>query len=193
MIAAVILAGGESRRMGLPKLALELEGRTLLAHAVDTALQVTPYVVVVVGAYAELYTPLARAAGAEVVVNPDWDEGLASSLRAGIKSVPEEADAALILLGDQPLVTVEHFEKMLEVYRSSASTLVFSSYSGVRGAPTLLDRSLFGAVQTLRGNTGARTLQDRARVAEVKLREAFDVDTPEDAARLGLSPARVKL
>lgn len=193
MIAAVILAGGESRRMGLPKLALELEGRTLLARAVATTLQVTPYVVVVVGAYAELYATLARAAGAKVIVNPDWNEGLASSLRAGIKSLPEEADAALILLGDQPLVTAEHFEKMLNVYRSSASTLVFSSYSGVCGAPTLLDRSLFGAVQTLRGDTGARALQGRAQVAEVKLREAFDVDTPEDAARLGLSPAHAKL
>lgn len=191
--ATVVLAGGASRRMGEPKLLLELEGRPLLARAVETALQVTPHVVVVVGAYAELYTPLALAAGAEVVENPAWREGLASSLRAGVAALPEEVDAALVLLGDQPLVPARHFEKMLAVYRSSAATLVFSSYSGVRGAPTLIDRSLFGVVQTLTGDRGARALQDLARVAEIALQAAFDVDTPEDAARLGLTPARARM
>ncbi len=187
-IAAVVLAGGESRRMGAPKLALEFEGKTLLARAVATARRVCPHVVAVVGAYAELYAPLAEAAGAAVVVNPDWREGLASSLRAGVASLPPQTAAALVLLGDQPLVPVEHFEKMLEVYRTTAATLVFSKYDGVRGAPTLLDAALFGAVQTLTGDTGARALQDRARVATVPLGAAFDVDTPEDAVRLKLNP-----
>ena len=187
MIAALVLAGGESRRMGAPKLALEFEGKTLLVRAAETALQVTPHVVVVVGAYAELYTPLAIEAGAEVVVNSEWREGLASSLRAGVAALPTETEAALVLLGDQPLVPVEHFEKLLETYRLSAAPLVFSTYDGVRGAPTLIDHSLFGAVQTLTGDTGARALQDLAEVAEVRLATAFDVDTPEDAARLDLT------
>ena len=179
--------------MGEPKLALEFRGKTLLARAVETALQVVPHVVVVVGAYAELYAPLAKAAGAEVVVNPDWQEGLASSLRAGVAALPENTAAALVLLGDQPLVPVKHFEKMLAVYRAEAAALVFSLYDGVRGAPTLIDAALFGTVQTLTGDTGARALQDRARVAVVNLEEAFDVDTPADAARLGLARARAKL
>ncbi|CAN5865896.1 nucleotidyltransferase family protein [soil metagenome] len=193
MIAAVVLAGGESRRMGAPKLALELEGRALLARAVETASQVASSVVVVVGAYAELYAPLAETAGARVVVNPDWREGLASSLRVGVAALPPQTEAALVLLGDQPLVPVEHFEKMLAVHRADAVTLVFSSYDGVRGAPTLIDASLFGAVQTLTGDTGARALQRGARVAEVPSAEAFDVDTPDDAARLNLTPVRARL
>ena len=187
MIAALVLAGGESRRMGQPKLALVFEGKTLLARAVETASQVSPHVVVVVGAYAELYTPLAVKAGAEVVVNRAWEEGLASSLRAGIAALSPETEAALVLLGDQPLVPVEHFEKLIETYRTTAATLVFSSYDGVRGAPTLIERSLFGAVQTLTGDTGARALQNRARVEDVKLEHFADVDTPEDAARLNLT------
>ena len=179
--------------MGEPKLVLELGGQTLLARAAETALQVCPHVVVVVGAYAEVYAPVAEAAGAEVVVNPEWREGLASSLRVGVAALPPETGAAFVLLGDQPLVPVEHFEKMLAAYRADAATLVFSSYDGVRGAPTLIDRTLFGAVQTLTGDTGARALQNGARVAVVKLEHAFDVDTPEDAARLGLARARAKL
>ena len=186
-VSAVILAGGESRRMGGPKLALELEGRTLLARAVETALQVCPQVLVVVGAYAELYTPLAEAVGARVVVNPNWREGLASSLRVGVASLPPQTAAVLVLLGDQPLVPVAHFEKMLSLYRSTDATLLFSQYDGVRGAPTLIDASLFGAVQTLTGDTGARALQDLARVAAVPLAASFDVDTPADAVRLRLT------
>ncbi len=178
----MVLAAGESRRMGFAKLLLRHRGKSLLARAVATAAQICDAVWVVVGAYPRRYGTEAEAAGAEVVVNPDWEEGLASSLRRGVEALPAEYGVAFILLADQPFVEKRHLQTLLERRRTDGCDLVLSRYEGVLGAPALVDRPLFPQIMTLRGDRGARALTRVASsVGEVPLRTPQDVDSPEDA------------
>ena len=184
----MVLAAGESRRMGFAKLLLQHRGRSLLARAVATAAQVCDAVWVVVGAFERRYRDEAEAAGATVVMNPDWEEGLASSLRRGIEALPAEYGATFILLADQPFVAKGHLEALLERHLTDGCDLVLSRYQGVLGAPALVDRALFPKLLTLRGESGARSLLGEAgSVGEVRLRSSQDVDTREDA-RTWLEP-----
>lgn len=179
----MVLAAGESRRMGFAKLLLRHRGQSLLARAVATAAQACDAVWVVVGAYPRRYGNEAKAAGADVVLNPDWREGLASSLRRGVEALPPEFSAALILLADQPFVERDHLEALLERHRTDGCDLVLSRYQGVLGAPAVVARSLFPQIMTLRGERGARALTRVASsVGEAPLGATRDVDTPEDAA-----------
>ncbi len=182
-LAGIVLAAGESRRMGSAKLLLRHRGQTLLARAVTTAAQVCDAVWVVVGAYPRRYGNAVKAPGVRVVMNPNWREGLASSLRRGVEALPPEFGAALILLADQPFVKRGHLEALLERHRTDGCDLALSRYQGVLGAPALVDRNLFSQIVTLQGNRGARALADVASsIGEVPLRVSQDVDTPEDAA-----------
>jgi molybdenum cofactor cytidylyltransferase len=185
MMVFLILAGGESRRMGLPKLMLVYKDKSLLAHAIAKAKAVTPKGLVVVGAYAEDYQAEAEKEGAKVIRNPEWAEGLASSLRVGIASLSKNVEAALIILPDQLFVPPQHLQTLVETWHNTKAELVFSRYEGIVGAPCVIARSLFGKVQTLRGDKGAKALvRDGVTVAEVELEHFQDIDTPEDARRL---------
>jgi molybdenum cofactor cytidylyltransferase len=185
VIATLILAGGESKRMGFPKLTLEYQGSSLLRHAIQKAKVVSTKVVVVVGAYAQTYRAEAEKAGARVVENPEWLEGLASSLRVGVQSLNHQAEAALILLPDQPFVPTEHLHLLIKRRQETKAQLVFSRYQGVLGAPCVISKSLFAEVQTLQGDKGAKALiREGVSVAEVELSESQDIDTPEDARQL---------
>ena len=185
MIAALIPAAGKSRRMGFAKLLLEVRGKSLLANAVEAAASNSELVLVVVGAYADVYAPVAEAAGAEVVLNPEWKEGMASSLRAGIVAFPVEVEAALIVLPDQPFVDASHLAALVRVFREQGSPLVLSRYCGILGAPGVVGRELFPKLLKLTGESGAKALLGCvSSVAEVALEKPFDVDTVEQAQRL---------
>jgi molybdenum cofactor cytidylyltransferase len=182
--AALVLAGGASRRMGGAKLRLEHRGETLLARAVVTAQRVCGRVLVVVGAYAEAYRAEALRLGAEVVDNPDWAEGLASSLRAGVRAAGQ-VERVLVVLADQPFVTATHLKTLLETADTTEAELVFSRYpGGGLGAPTVITKSLFAQVRSLQGDRGAKALvRGAATTGEVPLADPRDVDTPEEATR----------
>ena len=185
MIAALIPAGGKSRRMGFAKLLLEVEGKSLLAGTVEMAASASQSVLVVVGAYADAYAPVAEAAGAEVVRNPEWKEGLASSLRAGISALPAQVEAALIVLPDQPFVDTSHLLALVQVFRDQKHSLVLSAYCGILGAPAVVGRELFPQLLKLTGESGAKALLGGvSSVGEVALEKPFDVDTVEQAERL---------
>lgn len=179
---ALVLAGGQSARMGGPKLLLEHGGETLLARAIRVAGAACERVLVVVGAYAEIYRPVAVALGAEVVENPGWEEGLASSLRTGLAAAGD-APRVLVILADQPFVPAPHLWALLDEAETRDAELVFSRYPGGElGAPAVIGKALFGRVMELAGDRGAKALQRYAeRVAEVALADARDVDTPEEA------------
>ncbi len=197
MIAAVVLAAGRATRMGEPKVLLPLGGRTLLAHVI-TAAQASrcDTVMVVAGAQADAVRREAEALGAGVVVNPRYADGMATSLAAAVAALPPECEAAVVLLGDQPRVGAAAIDRLIAAYRTTRKPMVLSRYGGVAGAPALIARALFAEVATLTGDAGARGVAARHpdRVAEVALApdEAWDVDTPEDLARLrqALEPDR---
>jgi molybdenum cofactor cytidylyltransferase len=181
VIVSLILAGGESKRMGFPKLTLEYQGQTLLGRAIDRAKAVTDQVFVIVGAYSDLYKPLAGQAGATVLENPDWPEGLASSLRIGAAALDDRVEAALVILPDQPFVSGRHLQALLTTWQSTKAALVFSRYQGILGAPCVIDKSCFPRISELTGDKGARALVNASTItAEVALTEFVDIDTPEE-------------
>ncbi len=185
MISSIILAAGESSRMGKAKLALRYQGKPLLEHAILKAKSLSQDVIVVVGAYPELYTPIAEKQGARVFLNLAWREGLGSSLKVGAKQLSASSEQAFVLLADQPFVPEAHLEALLRTQERSSADLVFSSYDGVQGPPVLMQETLFEAAKNLKGNCGAKALiQKDTLVAAVILEQYFDIDTPEEAEKL---------
>ncbi len=195
MTATIVLAAGESSRMGRPKLSLELEGEPLLARAVRTARSVAEVVVVVIGAHETRYRPIAESLAAEVVVNPEWQRGIGSSLRLGVAAVAPMSERTLVTLADMPFVTGDHLRELIRIHRQREASLVFSRYrDGRLGVPALLHRSRFESARSLPDDRGARALATAAAtVAAIDLspRQEIDIDTPDDAAHWSLNDPEV--
>ena len=188
-IAGIVLAAGESKRLGQPKQLLSWNGKSLVEHAARTALAAGLDPVVVVIGYRGDEMRQALHAPVTVVENPDWREGISTSLRAGLKALPEDAGAAILLLVDQPRVDARHLKAMVEAYRSSVQPIVVSTYQGRRSSPTLFDRSLFDELAHATGDSGGRSLvQDHpAWVTNVEADgelALLDVDTLDDWQRI---------
>ncbi|GHB74326.1 4-diphosphocytidyl-2C-methyl-D-erythritol synthase [Streptomyces cirratus] len=192
VIAGLLLAAGGGRRLGgRPKALLSYRGRPLVENAVRVlrAAGCGP-VHVVLGASAAEVRERTDLTGCVVVDNPDWTEGMGSSLRAGLRSLAgTDAVAALVSLVDQPGIGAAAVARVLAAYRSPDS-LVAAAYDGERGHPVLFGSARWsdiertatgdqGARTHLREHTGALTLVECADIAE-----AFDIDTPPDLARL---------
>jgi molybdenum cofactor cytidylyltransferase len=185
----VVLAAGESRRFGRPKLALSYGGVPLIRRAVDAAAGGgCADIVVVLGAASEVYAPLLAESPARTVVNPLYKEGMSTSIRAGIEALRPECVAAVILLADQPRIDGGVIRALLTTYRSSGRRIVTARYGEVRGAPVLFDRALFLHLLVLDGDHGARTVLEMypREVAEVAIpwAAAVDVDVSDDLERI---------
>ncbi len=194
MIGGLVLAAGAGSRFGGPKQLAELDGRPLIDHALAAmfAVPAIERIVVVLGAEAERVRAGADLDGLEVVLAPGWDEGVAASLRAGIAALAE-ADAVLITLADQPLITPQVIAAILDQL-DRAEPSARATYDGAPGHPVLIKRELYAEVAQLRGDTGARGLLERRGVFTLEvghLCRADDVDTPEDleAIRRGEPPS----
>jgi molybdenum cofactor cytidylyltransferase len=194
-VAAVILAAGRSTRMGGPnKLLAELGGRPLVRIVTEQALASKAQdVIVVTGHQAEQVEKVLAGLKVKFVRNPHFAEGLASSVRAGISAVPENADGAVICLGDMPLISAHLIDRLIESFAPERGNLIAVPVSdNRRGNPVLWSRRFFNELMTLDGDIGARHLIARhsEAVAEVPVdgHGAFlDIDTPQalEAARQG--------
>lgn len=191
-IAAVILAAGRSTRMGGPnKLLAEVNGRPLVRIAVEEALASRARPVIVVTGHQRERVEAALA-GLDVVLvhNPDFAEGLSTSLKAGLSAVPPDAEAAVICLGDMPQVRASLIDRLLAAFDPERGALVVVPVSdGKRGNPVVWSRRFFPELMALEGDVGARHLIGRypEAVAEVALADKgalLDVDTPEALVRL---------
>lgn len=191
-IGIIILAAGASSRMGAPKQLLEFRGETLLRRAVRAALETECRpVVVVLGANACLLKEEIDVKGAHAIVNQSWAEGMSSSVRCGLAALeaesPNEIEAAVFMLCDQPFVTGSVIRRLVDAYSAERALLVASEYeAGVEktlGVPALFSRTLFPELMALRGAEGARRViaSHRQEAAVVAVPEAaFDIDTPKD-------------
>jgi molybdenum cofactor cytidylyltransferase len=190
VLAAVILAAGASSRMGQPKQLLRFRGTTLLRRAIDTALAVpADQVIVVLGHAADQLLPEVRAAGATVVLNDQWMDGVSTSLRGGLSAVSSEARGVFIYPADMPLVTPEALRELARRQQVSGRPAAMTEAGGVRGVPVFITRSLFPALMIQEGDIGgAQYLRAHPESVEaVRFDDADlmrDVDRPEDYRRL---------
>ncbi|AXE23694.1 nucleotidyltransferase family protein [Streptomyces globosus] len=192
-VAGLLLAAGGGRRLGgRPKALLPYRGRPLVENAVRVLREAGCRPVhVVLGASAAEVRERADLSGCVVVDNPDWAEGMGSSLRAGLASLAGTgAGAALVSLVDQPGIGAEAVARVRRAYRSPAG-LAAAAYGGERGHPVLFGADRWADIAaTAEGDRGARVHLAR-HAAELVLvecgdvAEAYDIDTPADLARLG--------
>ena len=191
-VAAVILAAGRSSRMAPHNKLLvpDRAGKPMIARVVDNALSSAARPVIVVTGHREAEVRAALGnRPVRFVAAPDYASGLSASLRAGIQAVPDEASAALICLGDMPLVTGHMIDRLIEAHDEDEGRLVVAPTGhGKLGNPVLWDRRFFPEIAALSGDAGARQLLDRHEedVATVELGEAVlrDFDTVESLATL---------
>jgi molybdenum cofactor cytidylyltransferase len=187
-IAGVLLAAGTASRMGSNKLLFELDGESLLRRAARRALAggLSP-LLVVLGHQAERAREELAGLPCQVVVNADYQQGITTSLQAGIAALPPGARAAVVLLADMPFVTPEMLAGLAARYRETGAPLVISDYEGVNAPPMLYDRSLFTEIQAMAGGRCGKQVVKRHRAeAEVlswPVAALADVDVPEDYAR----------
>src|SRR5271168_3307929 len=189
-LEGIILAAGESRRMGYPKPLLNIGGRTFIEHIAETMLAVVPRIVI--GAHRErVRAAIPRDARIAIVENPDYSRGQLSSLKAGLNAIQADAAAALVHLGDHPMARAETFEALVDLYDRTGKPIVIARHDGHRGHPVIFDRAIFGELRSAPEEEGARYVvnADASRVAYVDLPDSginLDLDTPSDLARAGL-------
>ncbi|MEN8185317.1 MAG: nucleotidyltransferase family protein [Myxococcota bacterium] len=187
-VAALLLAAGGSRRMGRLKQLLRFEGSSLVRRAARAALDSRcAELVVVVGADARDVRETLAGLPLRIVSNPDWQEGIASSLRAGIDSLDDDVDGVLVLLADQIRVDASLIDALLATWEDSGLGMAACQYPGGPGPPALFARRHFEALGALSGDRGAKGLllaQPQDCVLVDAPQAAFDVDSPEDLESL---------
>jgi molybdenum cofactor cytidylyltransferase len=190
---AILLAAGESRRMGYPKPLLKLGSRTFIEILAAAMLQSVARLIVVVGAHADAVRAAIPADPRILVVeNPDFLKGQLSSIKAALPRVGAAAAGALIHLADHPMVRAETFAAVVDSYRRAGMPIAIARYRGRRGHPVLFARELFVELAAAPEDQGARAvvLADPSRVAYVDVDDPgvlADLDTPEDLDRAGLA------
>lgn len=188
--ALLVLAAGGSKRMGQPKQLLCVNGEPLIRRVTLAALEANLRpTVILLGAQADRIRPHIKDLAALIVENPQWNEGVASSLRAGVATIVHNAPQArglIVMLSDQPWLTAAHLIRIEAAQRASGQTIVASDYGDHRGPPAYFGRQHFPALQALRGDVGARELLRDLDVESVAAPagSGADLDSPDDYARL---------
>ncbi|MBS0364781.1 MAG: nucleotidyltransferase family protein [Proteobacteria bacterium] len=190
----MVLAAGASTRFGSPKQLVRVNGRPLLHAAATRAAEVTgSAVIVVLGSGADQISSLLRHTTGTVVINRDWREGIASSIRVGMSHLPPACEAVLLMLADQAAVTADDLKRLAGAWRRQTQYLVAASYEGTVGVPAIFPRGHFPELARLRGDAGARGLLrgHTERLVRVPMPSAaVDIDTPEDLLKIPEEPAR---
>jgi molybdenum cofactor cytidylyltransferase len=159
MLAAVILSGGASSRMGRPKALLPYQGRPFLEHLLDVTHHPRIGVRrVVLGAHAE---PIARAvdlSADEIVINEDWEAGQLSSIHVALRSLPKNTEGLLLCLIDHPLISAALVHDLIERFSATGKPVVLPVYEGRRGHPVIFSAALYGELLSAPMETGARAV-----------------------------------
>lgn len=185
-VAAILLAAGESQRMGDAKALLPWGGQTLIEYQLSQLMQPPiDRVLVVLGHLAAQIRPIVDTTGAEVVINEMYERGRASSLKVGVRSLPDDTRTILVLNVDQARPH-SVLQRLLEAHTSSGSMLTLPTFSGQRGHPAIIDGWLLPELRTVHERTqGLRALVERhsAIVNEVPFDSnivLLDINTPEE-------------
>jgi xanthine dehydrogenase accessory factor len=190
MISAIVLAAGQATRFGRCKQLMPLGGKTLLEHVLGNLKQSkVDVVVVVLGDHADEIRARVRFDRERVVLNPDFADGMSTSIQAGLRALPASSDAAMIVLADQPFVTSRTLDALVDEYRRTRPSVVIPTYNGFRGNPVIVDRALFAEMMGIQGDVGCRSIfgdhaESIVKVAVDDRGVVTDIDTPEDLDRV---------
>jgi molybdenum cofactor cytidylyltransferase len=191
MTGIIILAAGSSSRMGKPKQQLVYKEQTLLQRAIQVAAGITEHkTIVVLGAGNETILPDVDSKIVDIVINPDWEQGMASSITSGLTALQTlypQIQSALLMLCDQPFVTTELLQQLIETGGGDERSIVASAYNDTIGVPVYFGKAWFNELLTLQGQEGAKTLliKHKDKVVTVPFQLGhIDIDTQEDYQRL---------
>ena len=157
--AIIILAAGASRRLGSPKQLLLFRGKSLLQHTIDESLAFSDQVFVVLGHHQAAIAAQLQAPTVQIVVNEAWEEGMASSIRCGLRAAEMAgASTVIFLVSDQPFVSKVLLERMVDAQEKSGQPIVACRYAETIGIPVLFQQRIFTALYGLQGDSGAKKL-----------------------------------
>lgn len=183
MIAGLLLAAGRSTRFGADKLCAKLNGKAVVRWSAMALVDAVDEVYVIVPPGADATIQALSRLDVRFVINLGRDEGMASSIRAGIAALPAVAEAVVIALADQPLVSADVIRAVTERWRVGDTAAAAPMYRDGRGHPVLFGRGSFGALAALRNDVGARAvldaLGDGVALVAIDTPMPADVDTPE--------------
>lgn len=190
-INILILAAGSSSRLGQSKQLIKVNGVPLLRKTVLTALATTsPHITVVLGHDFKKHKEVIQDLNIDILHHTDWQQGMGSSLKAGVSSILKthsDTQAIVILVCDQPYLTAEHLNALINTHRTSEATIVASAYASTTGVPALFDKSMFEELLKLKDDQGAKKIMEKHTGSIVEIEFAsgeIDIDTPSDYARL---------
>jgi molybdenum cofactor cytidylyltransferase len=187
-IAILILAAGASTRFGSPKQLLKYDGITLLRRTVETVLlSKVKSVHVVLGFESEKMQLEIANLPVDVVINPNWQHGISTSIRSGIQSLEPSIDAAIIVLCDQPKLSTDTLNTLIDTYTSTQTPIVTCRYAGTVGVPAMFDRCVFPELLSLEGDHGAKKIIERYTEERIEIDFSggeIDIDTITDKRQI---------
>jgi len=189
MIHAILLAAGESRRMGRPKALLPYQQETFLGHIISVLKTSTvDEITLVLGAHAEFIQSSIDLQGVSIVINQHYTQGQLSSLISALKNLPEETEAMLLCLVDNPFLTQETVNRIIAKFRETHSLIIVPVFDGKRGHPSLFSKEVFPDLIQAPPNQGARSVlaTHKNDVLEFPVADPgilIHIDTPEDYQR----------
>jgi len=185
-LGGILLAAGGSTRLGQPKQLLSLQGKTLVERTLVTMQEAIPNTITVVtGGSAKEVSAQIEARNAHVAYNPEWETGMASSIKTGLNDLLKNSpdlNAIIICLCDQPFLTSQHLIDLQNSFINSDKKIIASLYNELESVPALFDQSIFPDLLALKGQEGARKVIRKANKDILSIpfsKGIYDVDTPD--------------